>query len=337
MSETDERGPMSGLSFSHSRALADDDRHEVAALVERATRTDGVGPIDDQVRSELAHGAASDAAHVLVRSEPDGRIVGYAHLAVDPSVGTAHLVVDPDRRRHGIGDAIIEHLLRLASGSGAGAGVAGEAIGPAARVSERRLLVWAHGDTPGAQALAGSRSFSRVRDLWQMRRPLGDSSRTDPLPEASYDDDVAVRAFRPGSDDEAWVRLNAAAFASHPEQGRLTLEDLHHRMDEDWFDPAGFFVAERAGELVGSHWTKVHPAGESGAAPVGEVYAVGVHPDAQGIGLGKALTLTGLHHLAGLGLSEVMLYVDGDNTAAVRLYAALGFERTAVDVMYASP
>ncbi|CAM5347176.1 Mycothiol acetyltransferase [Streptomyces californicus] len=45
---------------------------------------------------------------------------------------------------------------------------------------------------------------------------------------------------------------------------------------------------------------------------------VGVLPDAQGGGLGKALTSIGLHHLASDGLPTAMLYVDADNTAAVR-------------------
>ena len=64
------------------------------------------------------------------------------------------------------------------------------------------------------------------------------------------------------------------------------------------------------------------------------MYVIGVDPDAQGGGLGKALLLAGLEHLAEQGVGEVMLYVDGDNAAAVRLYESLGFRRTRTDVMY---
>ena len=193
------------------------------------------------------------------------------------------------------------------------------------------LRLWAHGDTAGAQGLAAARGLHAVRELAQMRRDL-----SQPVPSATYPDDVTLRTFQPARDDKAWVALNATAFADHPEQGRLTLEDLEHRMAQPWFDPAGFFLAERAGELLGSHWTKVHPAEDGGSTPVGEVYAVGVHPKAQGLGLGKALTLAGLQYLRERGLDEVMLYVDGDNTAAIRLYERLGFTTSRVDVMYAS-
>ena len=67
-------------------------------------------------------------------------------------------------------------------------------------------------------------------------------------------------------------------------------------MAEDWFDPAGFFVAvDATTAVVGFHWTKQH------ADRLGEVYVLGVAPDAAGRGLGKALLLTGLRHLRDVG------------------------------------
>jgi mycothiol synthase len=155
-----------------------------------------------------------------------------------------------------------------------------------------------------------------------------------------------VRPFRPGRDEDAWLRVNAAAFAHHPEQGAWTAEDLRLREAEPWFDPAGFLLAWRGdpddgGVLLGSHWTKVHPPGSVGGAapdePVGEVYVLGVAPEAQGLRLGGALTDLGLAHLRRRGLGQVLLYVDEDNPAAVRLYERRGFTRFAVDVSWHRP
>lgn len=186
------------------------------------------------------------------------------------------------------------------------------------------LNVWAHGELPAAVALAGALGFERFRALLQMRRPFD-----GPLPEVAVPPGVRLRTFEVGRDEDAWLRTNARAFAHHPEQGRWTREDLERREREPWFSPEGFFLAERDGGLAGFHWTKVHEDG-----PVGEVYVVGVDPDAQGLGLGRVLTLAGLRHLQGLGLPAVMLYVDESNTAATALYGKLGFELAATDAMY---
>ncbi len=103
--------------------------------------------------------------------------------------------------------------------------------------------------------------------------------------------------------------------------------------------PAG--LARRPGRpaatLLGFHWTKVHAPGEAADEAVGEVYVLGVDPDAQGMRLGQALTDLGLAHLRGRGLHQVLLYVEEDNAAAVRLYESRGFTRHAVDVSWRLP
>jgi mycothiol synthase len=174
--------------------------------------------------------------------------------------------------------------------------------------------------------------FENSRVLWQMRRSL-----FAPLSAAALPAGCTIRTFEPGVDDEAWLGINSRAFADLPDQGGWTLDDLHRRMAEPWFSAAGFLILEKDGKVIGFHWTKVHGRKSSGGHDhdaIGEVYVIGVDPDYAGHGLGRALTLAGLHHLRGLGLSQAMLYVDASNTSAIRLYEGLGFSRWDTDVLY---
>lgn len=286
-----------------SQQLDRDQVTEVSALARDTAAVDGVDPFSEPVLLALRHGGGAGRTHLLSR-DASGRLCGYAQVW-DSDGATAELAVHPDARGQGRGRALAEAVTAATDG---------------------RVRVWAHGDHPAAAALARALGFTRIRVLLQLRRPL-----TDPLPEPAPPSGVRLRTFQPGRDEAAWLALNARAFADHPEQGRWTEEDLRARMAEPWFDPAGFLLAERGGDLIGFHWTKVHPQ----EPPLGEVYVLGVDPTAHGRGLGAALTLAGLRHLRDRGLATAMLYVDESNTAAVALYHRLGFTRWAVDVMYA--
>ena len=188
------------------------------------------------------------------------------------------------------------------------------------------LLIWSHGRRSRLTTPFSERGFEPVRELHQLRRPLTDLPDDPPLA-----DGVRVRRFVPGQDEDAWLAVNAAAFADHPEQGRWSRADLDARMAEDWFDPAGVLLAERGDELLGFHWTKVHPDGD------GEVYVLAVAPAAQGLGLGRGLLVRGLRHLAAAGCPSVLLYVDGDNPTALRLYEDAGFVSFDLDVQWLLP
>ena len=190
----------------------------------------------------------------------------------------------------------------------------------------RPTLVWTHGRHSRLTAVLAGHGFTRARELHQLRRATA-----EPLPERPLPDGVRLTGFTVGRDEAAWLRLNAAAFAHHPEQGRWTSADLAAREREPWFDPDGFLLARRDGALVGFHWTKVHPDG------AGEVYVIGVDPAAQGSGLGAALLVRGLALLRERGCPEVLLYVDGDNAPALALYERFGFVRHDLDVQWAAP
>ncbi len=266
---------------------------DLRRVVDAATHEDGSAPLDEAALLRLRHHGLAGSALWATGAD------GFAWL----HDGALDLVVAPAARRQGLGSAL-----------------AAAAVPPTGA-----LTAWSHGNHPAAAALAVRHDLRRVRDLWVMRRSL---SSLPPL--SGTAGSLVIRPFRVGVDEDAFLAVNAAAFAHHREQGGMTRSDLDDRIAEDWFDPAGFFLAWDGDELAGFHWTKEHPT-------YGEVYVVGISPAAQGAGLGKLLTLTGLHHLAGRGFDEVILYVESDNAPAVAVYERLGFTHAARDthVMYA--
>jgi mycothiol synthase len=282
--------------------LTSDEQRKIRELVAAAKQADGVAPVGDQVLRELAH---DRTRHLLAVDGDD--IAGYLNLTEAPVM--AELVVHPNARRRGIGSG----LARAGLSEG----------GDDARI-------WAHGNLEPARATAASLGLVVVRELLQMRRPLAD------LPAVTVPDDVRIRTYSGPGDDAELLRVNNAAFAWHPEQSGWTEADIAERRAEPWFDPAGLFMAvdEHTDKLLGFHWTKVH------GKELGEVYIVGVDPAAQGRGLGATLTLVGLHHLAERlaegEQSTVMLYVEADNSAAVKTYQRLGFDVFGVDAAYAA-
>lgn len=304
--------------------LTADTVEQLRRLAEAAQTTDGAEPFNDDTKVQLR--AAEEGGHPSVtmlgawsaRDSSGLELVGAAlvvHTAGEEggTESTLELVVHPDWRGRGIARCLMEALSE-------------DAMAPA---EGRTRRAWAHGGHPGAPKLAAAFGWEPARELWVMRH-------TDPagLPEPTLPGGVRLRRFFPEHDEPAWLKVNAAAFADHPEQGRVTLEDLQARMAEDWFDPAGLLLAWEDGELLGFHWTKV-PLQNGAPGPVGEVYVVGVAPQAQGRGLGKQLTLAGIRHMADQGLRDIILYVDASNTPAVELYRRLGFEVFKTDTQYA--
>lgn len=276
-------------------------RAAIEKLALAAAEVDGREPFTEQTRLML-DAASSDVVHA-VRRHPDGQVVGYGQRDAG---GTTEIGVHPEARRAGHGRALLDALDHPA------------------------LKVWAHGAGPAAAALATAAGLVPMRELWRMRRPLPLDEAADPPGPVPLPPGVRVRTFTVGQDEDAWLALNAAAFAGHGEQGRLSRADLEARLGTDWFSADGFFLAERDGRLVGFHWTKVH----AGDEPAGEIYVLGVDPGEHGGGLGRSLSRIGLRHLAGLGLPSVLLYVDAHNASAVAVYNRLGFRTEAVSVMY---
>ncbi|ALE07058.1 mycothiol acetyltransferase [Arthrobacter sp. ERGS1:01] len=297
----------------------------ILALLDAAEDADGNPPFSEQTLVELK-AAQADGRSVLTLlthapEETSGKnaegadLAGVAVVVLNGGEGVLEIAVHPTYRNEGVGTMLVDKLVEVRGLQG--------------------IKAWSHGDHEAAADLAASYGYRAIRDLWRMRL-VRQAPPTEPAPAITpqLPDGVHLRTFVPGKDEAGWLAANAAAFAHHPEQGSMTFSDLQARMAEAWFDPAGFFLAVNGDdEILGFHWTKVHPA-RAGQAAIGEVYVVGVTPAAQGMGLGRTLTSQGIEYLHQRGLHAIMLYVDADNEAAVALYRRLGFTKWDSDVMY---
>ena len=289
------------------RRMDESDIAEVSQLLHQALEADGHYPLGEHKWLDLVHGGRRGFAGFVAREADGGALVGYAQLSRGHETWSVEVVVRPDHRKPD--DEVGVSLLSAAV----------EEVG---REGGGHLHLWVPKPTAHSDAMAETCGLRRGRDLYQMRRPL---------PVEGARRDVPTRPFRPGVDEKAWLEVNNRAFASHPEQGGWTLDTITEREAEAWFDPAGLLLHERDGRLAASCWTKVH---KNTDPPLGEIYVISVDPDFQGLGLGRDLVLADLDHLAAKGLTVGMLYVDADNTAAVNLYRALGFEVDHTDRAY---
>lgn len=224
---------------------------------------------------------------------------GFALARTGLGASALDLAVSPAHRRTGVGRALLETVVESTSGA---------------------IDAWSHGDHPGADALARTHGFGRSRELLVMTRPTTSA-------DTHMDVDPRIRGYLP-TDEAELLRVNASAFIAHPEQGAMDADNLAERMAEPWFDPDGLLVATDRSRILGFHWTKVHRGAQ------GEIYVLAVAPEAQGSGIGRALTRAGLAHLARRGCTAVHLYVEGTNAPAIALYRALGFAPDHTHVQY---
>lgn len=284
----------------------------VSELLDLAAAADGHRPLDEHKWIDLVHGGRRGFAGLIAWEEGHDHPVGFAQLTRGDGNWAVEYVVDP-HHREGEGPEIATDLLSWAIDM-----VRSEGGG--------HLHLWVPKPTEVHDRVAAAVGLSRGRNLLQMRRPL-------PLSEAEAGGrpPLAVRPFAVGRDEEAWLEVNNRAFSRHPEQGGWDVATLKERQAENWFDPAGFLLHERHGRLAGFCWTKVH---DDHQPPLGEIYVIAVDPDFAGQGLGRALVVAGLDHLAALGLATAMLYVDSGNEPALRLYRRLAFDVDHVDRAY---
>ena len=287
------------------------DLQAVRELLDLAQRADGHRAVDEHRWLDMAQGGRESFAGLVARESGHDHPVGYTQVSRGRQSWALDMVIDPHHRHDSasIGPEMLQAAMNLIAAEGGG-----------------HVHLWVYQPTTTHDEIATKVGLHKGRDLLQMRRPL---------PIELDSPDLELRAFRPGEDDLRWLEVNNRAFEWHPEQGGWDAETLAARVREPWFDAGGFLLHERDGRLAGFCWTKVHPDTGGHRPPVGELYVVAVDPAFQGLGLGKALVVAGLHWLhRERKLDTAMLYVDAGHERAVRLYERLGFTVDHVDRAY---
>jgi mycothiol synthase len=292
------------------RKVSPEELEPLERLFGAARAHDGHAPLGEHKWLDLVHGGREGYCGVVATEPGHGHPLGYAHLSRHHDPANPHwgleIVVHPTHRGVGVEAALVERALELVGSAGGG-----------------HVHLWVFQPSDMHDALAHRFGLRRGRDLHHMRVLLP----TDQ--EAGLPPGIRLRPFEPGQDDQAWLDLNNSSFEHHPEQGAWSLETLHRRMAEDWFDPDDLLMATDDAGLAGFNWTKLDHEAKSG-----EIYIIAVHPSRQGSGLGRALSIAGLEHMATKGMGVGTLYVDSRNKAAVRMYEQIGFEVHHTDRAY---
>ena len=276
--------------------LRSDRRRDASLLIDGIARADGAPPLSESKWMRLE--GRLDTREVIAVADHD-TLVGYGQAAWHAGAGgklghwALEIAVIAGHRKTDVPEALVAALQD--------------------EIGDAEILLWSRTDYVSHTARAAG--WQRERLLWEMRRSL-------PIPDLDTDlPGIRLASFRMGIDEQAWLDANNAAFAGHPENGDMTRRDLERRMAQSWFDPDGFFLAWSDDRLLGSCWTKLHEDG------VGEIYIIGVIPEAEGRGLGRGLIAVGLDHLARIRHARVgMLFVESSNERAVRIYRSLGFD-----------
>jgi len=240
----------------------------------------------------------------LVVEDSSGMFSFLASVEEEEGLFTIEMAIHPARRQGPVVDALLERAMAAAAEEGA-----------------TQIRLWAY--VPEVMQAAERAGFGSERELLHLKVPL-------PLPHTPrFPPHIEIRGFREGLDETRWLEANNQVFSGHPENGNWGLADLDRRRRRPWFSSRGFRMAWDGEVLAGFCWTKT----PSPAA--GEIYVIGVPPDYQGMGLGRALLLEGINHMhTREGARACVLYVDASNTAAFNMYQSMGFRYHHTDRSY---
>jgi mycothiol synthase len=291
------------------RRLTAADRAALAVEVERARAAGEFRASSDEEARFFLKSFELDPTMVAGAFEGDA-LVGF----VAPEVKV--VVVRPDRRRRGIGRALVEAALDAERGR-----------------ARKTVMMGVLPDDAAGKAFLDATGFAFHSTLWDL-----DLAPDAPVVEPVWPAGHAARPFDRTRDVEPWISLFNAAFADHATPLQLDGSFITAGLDDPAYADEDIELVEEiaTGELVG--FCATAPLRHDGVVdPRGEIWTIGVRPDRQGAGLGRQLLRWGARYLRAIGVPDVSLAVNGRNERALGLYESEGFVRRRTRERWARP
>ncbi len=302
------------------------------AAVTRAA-TGGGTPSVSTVLSEVTE-AGSWTRRQIVVFDPEGELRGWA-AAHDRAAGRTlvHVTVDPalaEEVADGLAQALFDWIEQAAIGFAKLRGLEGTQLDSGSYADDPRQRRWL--DKSG---------YTPTRRWLQMNRPITETD-TDLETLPKVREGVEVRRIRVrnnglpvAADIQAVHWVLEASFADHFNSYRESFPEFAHRLQEDpghswdnwWLASVEVDGKKITGGAIVATMLTPDASGETGAY----VEYIGVHRQARGRGVAKALLATIINVAANRGDNRVGLEVDDDSpTQADQLYRSLGWETSYV-------
>ena len=292
------------------RRLVPEDEPRFEAFVRRCVER------KDLVASSAPHG---DWVVKLVMAEPDKAAIAEQEGTIVGMVlpGAKALVVHPIVRYMGLGTRLVEEGLAIERESG-----------------HDELIIGVLPEDKGRRTFLEKTGFTYHSTLWDLELPTSAA-----VAEPAWPDGVRTRLLDRDGDMDAFIDLFNTAFADHATPLQIDEAQAGAALADPTFLAAEHtLVAEDAdGALLGFVATEPRFTPEREPGPWAEVWTIGVRPEQQGRGLGRALLRWGARHLREVGIETVALSVNGRNPRALGLYESEGFERVATRDRWARP
>jgi mycothiol synthase len=276
--------------FEESAGLSPDNLAAIRALADVVNRHDG---LDLKLNWELMRDRPAGQVNDFLVHD-GGDLVGYAALDGFGSEYELTGMVHPGHRRRGIGRRLLDATVAECR----------------ARDVGQLLLVCEHASSSGHAFIAAQGDELRY-DFSEYRLELDARAQAPPSPP---DGPLQLR-LASAADLPAVAAIRAAAFESPAAQ---TLEETRFAFDEA---DSRLYLAEAAGEAVGTIGAIVDDEG---------VYlrALGVPPELQGRGYGRAILSGTVALMLAEGHTHLALDVATENRNALSLYQSCGFVET---------